>query len=122
MRLIGNILWLIFGGFFIAFSYFIAAFVMFVTIVGIPFGIQALKLGALALFPFGRSIVQNNTEYRDLSLFLNVFWLLLAGIWLTLAHLFLAAALCITIVGIPFGIQHFKMARMALWPFGQYAF
>lgn len=122
MRFLGNILWLIFGGFMMAIEYFMAAFIMFVSIIGIPFGIQALKLGVLALWPFGKTIVNDPNTSGCLYGILNILWLLVAGIWITLSHLLWGIILSITIIGIPFGMQHFKMARMALTPFGKHSF
>lgn len=122
MRFLGNIIWLLFGGFSIALEYFAAALIMFVTIIGIPFGVQALKLGVLALWPFGRTVVSKPSAYGCLYVILNIIWLLVAGVWIALSHLFWGVVLCLTVIGIPFGLQHFKMVRMALSPFGQHSF
>lgn len=122
MHFLGNILWLVFGGLMMAMEYFMAAIIMFVSIIGIPFGIQALKLGVLALWPFGKTIVSEPYATGCLYVILNIIWLLFAGIWITLSHLLWGVLLSITIIGIPFGVQHFKMARMALTPFGQHSF
>ena len=119
MRILGNLIWLIFGGFAIFLEYIFAGLILCVTIVGIPFGLQAFKLGILALWPFGQKI-----EYMDyapgcLSTVMNVIWFLIGGIWITLTHFFFGILLSITIIGIPWGKQHFKMASLALTPFGR---
>lgn len=119
MRFIGNIIWLLFGGIVIAIEYFVASLVLMVTIVGIPFGIQTLKLGLLALWPFGRDTRSVAGASGCLGTLMNVLWIVCGGIWICLSHLAFGVLLCITIVGIPFGIQHFKLAGLALTPFGR---
>jgi len=119
MRLLGNLIWLIFGGFAIFLEYMLAGLALCITIIGIPFGIQSFKLGILALWPFGQKI-----EYMDyapgcLSTIMNILWLLIGGIWIALTHLFFGVLLSITIIGIPWGKQHFKMVSLALTPFGR---
>ncbi len=119
MGLFGNIIWLLFGGFMIFIEYMIAGILMCITIIGIPLGLQSFKLAFLALWPFGRKI-----EYLDyapgcLSTLLNIIWLLFGGIWIALTHLFWGILLSITIVGIPWGRQHFKLLSLALTPFGR---
>ncbi len=119
MKIIGNIIWLIFGGFAIFLEYILAGLVLCVTIIGIPFGIQAFKLGILALWPFGQRI-----EYMDyapgcLSTIMNILWLIIGGIWIALTHLLFGILLSVTIIGIPWGKQHFKMVSLALTPFGR---
>lgn len=119
MKILGNLIWLIFGGFAIFMEYIIAGLLLCITIVGIPFGIQSFKLGVLALWPFGQKI-----EYMDyapgcLSTLMNVIWFIIGGIWITLTHLFFGILLSITIIGIPWGRQHLKMASLALTPFGR---
>lgn len=122
MRILGNIVWLVFGGFSIAMEYFIAAIVMFISIIGIPFGIQALKLGVLALWPFGKTIVSKPSTNGCFYTLLNIVWFFVAGVWIALTHLFWGILLSITIIGIPFGKQHFKMTKLALSPFGHSSF
>jgi len=90
-----------------------------ITIVGIPFGIQTLKLASLALWPFGRTSVVKERAGGCLHIIFNVLWILLGGLWISLSHLFFGILLCITIIGIPFGMQHFKLASIALTPFGR---
>lgn len=119
MKTIGNVIWVLFGGFFIALEYFIAGFLMMITIIGIPFGLQAFKLGILALWPFGATIKEDESSSGCLSLFMNILWILIGGIWIALSHLFWGLLFCITIIGIPFGMQHFKLIRLALFPFGK---
>lgn len=119
MRTIANILWLVLSGLWLAIGYWVAGLVLCLTIIGIPFGIQAIKLGNYALWPFGRVVV-DRVESRSgfLNAIGNILWLLIGGIWLAATHLALGVVLCITIIGIPFGIANLKMIRLALWPFG----
>lgn len=119
MNLLLNVLWLIFGGFITAMEYVMASLLLMITIVGIPFGVQTLKLAGLALWPFGREIRDNGRSGGCLYILMNVLWIVLGGIWICLSHLAFGALLCITIVGIPFGLQHFKLAGLALSPFGK---
>lgn len=119
MSLFLNILWIIFGGLAICIEYLLASIAMMVTIVGIPFGLQTLKLGILSLSPFGKAVTEDTSSNGCLSLFMNIIWLFVGGLWICLSHLVFGLLLCITIVGIPFGTQHFKMARLALMPFGK---
>lgn len=114
-----NVLWLVFGGIFIALEYVIASLLLMVTIVGIPFGIQTMKFAGLALCPFGKKVVSGERSGGCLYIIMNVLWILLGGIWIAVSHLFFGAVLCITIIGIPFGLQHFKMAALVLTPFGK---
>lgn len=119
MKTIGNIIWVLFGGFMIALEYFIAGFLMMITIIGIPFGIQSFKLGMLALWPFGSKVVSDEHSWGCLSLVMNIIWIIIGGFWIALTHLFWGIVFCITIVGIPFGKQHFKLIHLALFPFGK---
>lgn len=118
MNLIGNILWIIFGGFLIALEYLIAGLLMCITIIGIPFGIQSFKLAIASLFPFGKEVKNNTNTGSGVSTLLNIIWILLGGIWITLTHLVLGLGLCLTIIGIPFGLQHFKLMKLSFTPFG----
>ena len=118
MSIIGNILWIIFGGLIISIEYFISGLLLSLTIIGIPFGIQCFKLGILALLPFGREVVQKPAASGCLSTFMNILWILLGGIWIAATHLIFALLLAITIIGIPFAKQHLKLASLALTPFG----
>ena len=119
MRFIGNIIWLITGGIIIAVEYFVGSIVLMVTIVGIPFGIQTLKMASLAIWPFGRETRVHSRASGCLYIIMNIIWLLTGGLWIAITHLILGALLCITIIGIPFGLQHFKLAGIALSPFGR---
>lgn len=119
MKTIGNIIWLIFGGIIISLEYAISSFALMLTIVGIPFGFQTLKLASLALWPFGRDIRPREDSSGCLYTIMNILWLLIGGIWICLSHIFFGILLSITIIGIPFGMQHFKLAGLALTPFGK---
>lgn len=118
MRLLLNLLWAIFGGgFLLALEYLLAGLVCCLTIVGIPFGVQCFKIAGLALFPFGKDF--NDDVRRGAGSFLlNIIWIVFAGIWIFLSHVVLAVSLAVTIIGIPFAIQHVKLAMLALAPFG----
>ena len=118
MKTVGNILWLILAGIWLAIGYTVAGLVMCITIIGIPFGIQAFKLAGFVLWPFGRNVVAKPEALGALDIVFNVLWLLLVGWELFLASLAAGLLLCITIIGIPFGIQAFKLSLLALWPFG----
>ena len=114
-----NILWLVFGGIFTAIEYVMSSLLMMITIVGIPFGIQTLKMAGLALWPFGKEVRSGERASGCLYVLMNVVWILFGGIWICLSHLAFGIVLCITIIGIPFGLQHFKLAALALSPFGK---
>ena len=118
MKLLGNIIWLIFGGLVTAIEYIIASLCMMITIIGIPFGLQTIKLGILALWPFGSKVIDNGSS-GCLSVVMNILWIIFGGLCICLTHLLFGILLCITIIGIPFGNQHFKMAKLALTPFGK---
>ena len=107
-----NILWLVFGGIFTAVEYMIASLLMMITIVGIPFA-------GLALWPFGKDVRSGVRSGGCLYILMNVLWIFLGGIWICLSHLGFGILLCITVIGIPFGMQHFKLAALALAPFGK---
>jgi len=119
MKFIGNIIWLVFGGIITSIEYFLASLLLIITIIGIPFGLQTLKLAILALWTFGREVISEPYYGGCLSVLMNVIWILIGGIWICLTHLLFGMFLCITIIGIPFGMQHFKMAALALSPFGK---
>ena len=118
MRALLNIIWLIFGGLWLAIGYALAGVVMCILIITIPFGIQAFKLAGFALWPFGRTIVKRPTADAP-SVVGNVIWLLLAGWWLALMHLTTAVVQAVTIIGIPLAIANVKLVPVALWPFGR---
>ncbi len=119
MKFIANLLWLIFGGILISLYYLIVGVFFCITIIGIPFGLQLIKLAGFALWPFGHEIQSDTNDGGCLSLLMNVIWILVGGIEIALLHAGFGLVLCITIVGIPFGLQHFKMALLALIPFGK---
>ncbi|TPF93764.1 YccF domain-containing protein [Bifidobacterium sp. UTBIF-78] len=115
MRLIGNILWIILGGIEIAIGWAIVGLVLCVTIIGIPLGIQAFKMAGLTLVPFGKTVRYSGGVGSTLA---NIVWVVLVGVWMAIGYVLAGVINCVTIIGIPFGIQSFKMAKLALWPFG----
>ena len=119
MRMIGNILWLVLAGFWLAVGYTIAGLILVVTIIGIPFGLQSFKLAGYSLWPFGRVVVVDPDASMALGCVGNVLWLVLAGWWLAIGHGVTGLALCLTIIGIPLGVANFKLALLALAPFGK---
>jgi len=119
MKIIGNIIWLVFGGIIIAVEYFIGSIILMITIVGIPFGLQTLKMASLSLWPFGRTSRVGETSQGCLNVVMNVLWLLCGGIWIAITHAFFGVLLSLTIIGIPFGKQHFKLTEVAINPFGR---
>lgn len=119
MNLLGNILWFVLGGFIVSAYYFLAGIIFCITIIGIPFGLQLIKIAGFALWPFGHEIQSDTNDGGCLSIFMNVLWILVGGIEIAMLHLTFGVFLCITIIGIPFGLQHFKMALLALIPFGK---
>ncbi len=119
MSAIGNVLWVFFGGGIILFlEYLIGGVILCLTIVGIPFGVQCVKLSLLALLPFGKEVVHTPSASGCVSVFLNVLWALVAGLPIAVTHLVFGLLWAITIVGIPFAKQHMKLAGFALTPFG----
>lgn len=119
MSLLGNILWLIFGGLLTGLGYIIGGIGLCLTIVGIPFGIQSMKLGVATFAPFGKELVTEDDADSVLRVVLNVIWIIFFGWEIALAHLVSAAILAITIIGIPFALQHIKLIPMALLPLGR---
>ena len=119
MNTFGNILWLILGGLIIAVIYYIVGLLMCITIVGIPFGVQLFKLGTYSLSPFGHELVNGPNEHGCLSIVMNLIWVLLGWWEIAIIHLVCGLICAITIVGIPFGMQHFKMALSSIFPFGK---
>ena len=118
MSLVGNILWILLGGIIIFLEYLIGGFILCLTIVGIPFGLQCFKLAFLALVPFGKEVSQGEKATGCLATIMNVIWILIGGIEIVLTHLVFALLCAITIIGIPFAKQHMKLAALALMPFG----
>ena len=115
MGCLGNLLWFIFGGLLGGLSWCLAGCLWCITIVGIPVGVQCFKLASLCFFPFGKEVQYGGGAG---SLILNIIWLIVSGIPLAVESAVMGCILCITIIGIPFGLQHFKIAKLALMPFG----
>ena len=115
MKTIGNIIWFLFGGFLGALMYFLSGIVLCVTIIGIPVGRQCFKFARLSLFPFGKEIIPGESTF---SFLVNVLWLIFFGAEIALSYVVLGLLYCVTIIGIPFGKQCFKLAKLALCPFG----
>jgi uncharacterized membrane protein YccF (DUF307 family) len=118
MRLILNVIWLVFGGLWLALGYVVAALICFLLIVTIPFGFAALRIASYALWPFGRTIV-DKPGIRTGALIGNIIWILLCGIWLAIGHLVTAAAMAVTIVGIPLALANLKLIPVSLMPLGK---
>jgi uncharacterized membrane protein YccF (DUF307 family) len=119
MNFIGNLIWLIFGGLAAALGYIVGGFILCLTIIGIPFGLQCFKIAGLVLWPFGRRIVSTGNGMGCLSIIFNIIWLLCGGLYTALVHLVFAFLLAITIIGIPFARQHLKLMELSLMPFGK---
>lgn len=119
MNVIGNIVWFIFGGILLAIMYWLFGLLFCLSIVGIPFGVQLFKIGSFVLFPFGRDLVDGPAATGCLNTLFNVIWIVLGWWEIALSHLVLGLILCCTIIGIPFGLQHFKIALKTLLPFGK---
>ena len=119
MNFIGNLIWLIFGGLAAALGYIVGGFILCLTLIGIPFGLQCFKIAGLVLWPFGRRVVSTDNGMGCLSIIFNIIWLLCGGLYTALVHLFFAFILAITIIGIPFARQHLKLMELSLMPFGK---
>lgn len=119
MKFLGNLLWLILGGLLIAMMYWVVGLMMCVTIIGIPFGVQLFKIGVLALWPFGHELVPKSDSGGCLQVVFNLVWILLGWWEIALTHLSFGIILCCTVVGIPWGLQHFKLAIGSIFPFGK---
>lgn len=115
MRIIGNIFWIIFGGLFSAIGWVLAGCLWCISIIGIPVGVQCFKLSSISFNPFGKEV-----EYDDsaVSFLVNMLWIIISGAELAILNFVIGCILCITVVGIPFGMQFFKIAKLALVPFG----
>jgi uncharacterized membrane protein YccF (DUF307 family) len=118
VRLLLNLIWLIFGGLVLAFGYAVVALVMFILIITIPFGIAAARMARFCVWPFGRTLVRRPDAGAG-SLVGNVIWFILAGWWLALGHLVTGVLMCVTIVGIPLGLANFKLIPVSVTPFGR---
>lgn len=122
MRLLLNLLWIFFGGgFVIALQYALGGVVLCLTVVGIPFGLQCFKMAGLALWPFGKEITDDPSSAASglVGLLMNVIWLVFGGLSTFLSHVVLGFGLAITVIGIPFALQHLKLAALSLFPFGR---
>jgi uncharacterized membrane protein YccF (DUF307 family) len=119
MSLLGNIIWLIFGGLIAGLGYILGGIALCLTIIGIPFGLQSIKLGFAVFAPFGKEVVELDDANGLLNLVFNLIWLLLFGWPIAVAHATSAIVLALTIIGIPFGIQHLKLIPLSLLPFGR---
>jgi uncharacterized membrane protein YccF (DUF307 family) len=119
MSLLGNIIWLIFGGFLAGLGYLIGGALLCLTIVGIPFGVQAMKIGLATFAPFGREVRERENANSVTNTIFNMLWIILFGWEIAIAHLIHGLILAITIIGLPFAKQHFKLIPLALLPFGR---
>jgi uncharacterized membrane protein YccF (DUF307 family) len=118
-NLLGNIIWLVFGGLVSALIYVFGGLVLCITIIGIPFGLQCFKIAGVVLAPFGREIQSSSNNAGCLTTFCNIIWILCGGLWTAITHIIFGILLYITIIGIPFGRQHFKLVELSLMPFGK---
>ena len=116
MKTIGNILWFVLCGVWLGIAYLLAGVLACVTIIGIPFGIPSFKLAGYVMWPFGREL-QESQGHRFSKGVMNIVWIVIGGLWLAIGHVLFGVVLCITILGIPFGLKNFSMARLALFPF-----
>lgn len=119
MSLIGNILWFVLGGLLIGLGYIIAGLIFCLTIIGIPFGYQLIKIGFYTFCPFGKDPSFGESEPSCLSIIFNILWITLGWWEIALTHVIVGLLLCLTVIGIPFGLQHFKIAKLSFLPFGQ---
>lgn len=119
MTLLGNIIWLVFGGFLAALGYLIGGLLLCMTVIGIPFGVQCFKLGVAVLTPFGKEVIELPDANSPLRLIFNILWLLLFGWAIAVSHALAAVVLAATIIGIPFAWQNLKLVPLALLPFGR---
>jgi uncharacterized membrane protein YccF (DUF307 family) len=118
VRVLLNVVWLIFGGLVLVIGYLVAGLVCCLLIVTIPFGIAAFRIAAFALWPFGRTVVDAPTAGVG-SVVGNVIWLVLAGVWITIGHFVAGVLLCASVIGIPLGLAHFKLMPVSLMPLGK---
>lgn len=119
MSILGNLIWLIFGGFFAGLGYIIGGLLFCLTIIGIPFGVQSIKIGMATFTPFGKRAIENESASNPANIILNILWLVIFGWEIALMHLLGALLLGITIIGIPFAKQHIKLIPLSLMPFGR---
>ena len=119
MNFIGNIIWLVFGGLFAALGYFFGGLVLCITVIGIPWGLQCFKIAGLVLLPFGKKVVSDTSETGCLSVLFNIIWIICGGLWTAVTHIVMGLLLSITVIGIPWGRQHFKLIEISMMPFGK---
>ena len=119
MNFFGNIIWLIFGGLLAALGYMIGGVVLCITIIGVPWGLQCFKLAGLVLSPFGKRIISDSNEMGCVNIICNLIWIVCGGLYTAVVHIIMGAILCITIIGLPWGMQHFKLVEISLMPFGK---
>ena len=121
MRTLLNLLWIVFGGGFVIWiEYALVGILLCISVIGIPFGVQCFKVAGIGLLPFGKDIARDRSGplFGTIG---NLVWFVFAGLWIFLSHIALGATLAVTIIGIPFALQHFKLAIFAIWPFGRVA-
>jgi uncharacterized membrane protein YccF (DUF307 family) len=118
MRLVLNVIWVVLAGVWMFLAYLVAGVLFCITIIGIPFGLAAFRIGAFALWPFGRTVVRRSTAGVG-SAIGNFFWIILAGIWLAIGHAITGILLCLTVIGIPLGLGSFKLIPVSLTPLGR---
>ena len=122
MRLLGNLVWFVFGGFIMGLGWWLAGLIAALTIIGIPYAVAAFRIGTFSFWPFGRKIIDrpgSGAAGRLLSLVGNIIWILFGGLWLALGPLLWALLLAVTLIGIPFAVQHLKLAHLSLTPYGK---
>jgi uncharacterized membrane protein YccF (DUF307 family) len=119
MNFLGNVIWLIFGGFMAALGYFFGGMVLCITVIGVPWGLQCFKLAGLVLWPFGKKVVSDSNDLGCLNIFFNLIWIICGGLYTAIVHIVMGVILCLTIIGIPWGKQHFKLVEISLMPFGK---
>lgn len=119
MNFLGNLIWLIFGGLMAAIGYFFGGIVLCITVIGIPWGLQCFKIAGLVLWPFGKKVVSDSDNMGCLNILFNLIWILSGGLYTAIVHIVMGAILCLTIIGIPWGKQHFKLVEISLMPFGK---
>jgi uncharacterized membrane protein YccF (DUF307 family) len=119
MNILGSLVWLIFGGLLAAIGYFLGGIVLCITVIGIPWGLQCFKLAELVLWPFGKRVISDRGDMGCLNIVFNLVWILCGGLYTAIVHIVMGAILCLTIIGIPWGKQHFKLVEISLMPFGK---
>jgi uncharacterized membrane protein YccF (DUF307 family) len=119
MNILGNLIWLIFGGFLAALCYFFGGLVLCATIIGIPWGLQCFKLAGFIIMPFGLKVVSDSSNSGCLATLANIVWIICGGLASAIIHVLMGVLLSITIIVIPWGRQHFKLVELSLMPFGK---